>query len=334
MTKLFNGPSNSITDIDGFLVGNAHDDKLKSGVTVLTRSTSFRASVSILGGAPGTKETDLLSPDKIVDNIDGIVLSGGSAFGLDASSGVMDCLKNQNRGFDTGSIKVPIVPSAILFDLKNGGFKDWKINPYRDLGQNAFLNVSETVEIGSVGAGCGATTSVVKGGLGTASFFYGDRVKVGAIVAVNSVGSPCFPNTNILYSDFFGANKEHLEKPPIISLINSTKLLKGEATTLGIVCTNLNFNKSDLNRIATAAHAGIARAIEPSHTPFDGDIIFSATSGTQPIYMKENDLMLVCQLSALCITQAVGSAIKAARKKRGDKLACWADLNDKYNKSW
>ena len=326
MTKLFNGPSNSITDIDGFLVGNAHDDKLKSGVTVLTRSTSFRASVSILGGAPGTKETDLLSPDKIVDNIDGIVLAGGSAFGLDASSGVMDCLKNQNRGFDTGSIKVPIVPSAILFDLKNGGFKDWKINPYRDLGKNAFFNVSEKFEIGSVGAGCGATTSVVKGGLGTASFFYGDRVKVGAIVAVNSVGSPCFPGTNILYSDFYVANNAHLEKPPTSSLINSTKLLKGEATTLGIVCTNLNFNKSDLNRIATAAHSGIARAIEPSHTPFDGDIIFSATSGTQPIYSKDKDLMLVCQLSALCITQAVGSAIKAARKKRGDELACWADL--------
>ncbi len=326
MTKLIIGPSNSITDIDGFLVGNAHDDKLKSGVTVLTRSTSFRASVSILGGAPGTKETDLLSPDKIVDNIDGIVLSGGSAFGLDASSGVMDCLKNRNRGFDTGSIKVPIVPSAILFDLKNGGFKDWKINPYRDLGQNAFLNVSEKFESGSVGAGCGATTSVMKGGLGTASFFYADRVKVGAIVAVNSVGSPCFPGTSILYSDFYGANNEHLEKPRTKSLINSTKLLKGEATTLGIVCTNLNFNKSDLNRVATAAHSGIARAIEPSHTPFDGDIIFSATSGTQPIYSQDKDLMLVCQLSALCITQAVGSAIKAARKKRGDKLACWADL--------
>ena len=238
----------------------------------------------------------------------------------------MDCLKNQNRGFDTGSIKVPIVPSAILFDLKNGGFKDWKINPYRDLGQNAFLNVSEKFEIGSVGAGCGATTSVVKGGLGTASFCYGDRVKVGAIVAVNSVGSPCFPGTNILYSDFFGANKEHLKKPLTSSLINSTKLLKGEATTLGIVCTNLNFNKSDLNRIATAAHSGIARAIEPSHTPFDGDIIFSATSGTQPIYSKDKDLMLSCQLSALCITQAVGNAIKAARKISGDKLACWADL--------
>ncbi len=326
MTKLFNGPSNSITDIDGFLVGNSQDDKLKSGVTVLTRSTSFRASVSILGGAPGTKETNLLSPDKIVDHIDGIVLAGGSAFGLDASSGVMDCLKNRNRGFDTGSIKVPIVPSAILFDLKNGGFKDWKINPYRDLGQDAFLNVSKKFEIGSAGAGCGATTSVVKGGLGTASLFYGDRVKVGAIVAVNSVGSPCFPGTNVLYSDFHGANKEHLEKPPISSLINSTKLLKGEATTLGIVCTNLNFNKSDLNRIATSAHSGIARAIEPSHTPFDGDIIFSATSGTQPIYSKDKDLMLVCQLSALCITQAVGIAIKAARKKRGDKLVCWADL--------
>ena len=326
MKNIFNGPSNSITDIDGFLVGNAHDDKLKSGVTVLTRSNSFRASVSILGGAPGTKETDLLSPDKIVDKIDGIVLSGGSAFGLDASSGVMDCLKNRNRGFDTGSIKVPIVPSAILFDLKNGGFKDWKTNPYRNLGQNAFLNISHFFEIGSVGAGCGATTSVFKGGLGTNSIFYGDRIKVGAIVAVNSVGSPCFPGTNILYSDFYGANKEHLEKPPTSSLINSTKILKGEATTLGIVCTNLNFNKNDLNRIATSAHSGIARAIEPSHTPFDGDIIFSATSGTQPIDSKDNDLMLVCQLSALCITKAVGSAIKAARKKKGDKLACWADF--------
>ena len=326
MTKLFNGPSNSITDIDGFLVGNSQDEKLKSGVTVLTRLTSFRASVSILGGAPGTKETDLLSPDKIVDHIDGIVLAGGSAFGLDASSGVMDCLKNRNRGFDTGSIKVPIVPSAILFDLKNGGFKDWKTNPYRNLGQNAFLNISHFFEIGSVGAGCGATTSVFKGGLGTNSIFYGDRIKVGAIVAVNSVGSPCFPGTNILYSDFYGANEENLEKPLTSSLINSTKLLKGEATTLGIVCTNLNFNKNDLNRIATSAHSGIARAIEPSHTPFDGDIIFSATSGTQPIDSKDNDLMLVCQLSALCITKAVGSAIKAAKKKRGDKLACWADL--------
>ena len=325
MKNIFNGPSDSITDIDGFLVGNAHDDKLKSGVTVLTRSNSFRASVSILGGAPGTKETDLLSPDKIVDKIDGIVLSGGSAFGLDASSGVMDCLKNRNRGFDTGSIKVPIVPSAILFDLKNGGFKDWKTNPYRNLGQNAFLNISHFFEIGSVGAGCGATTSVFKGGLGTNSIFYGDRIKVGAIVAVNSVGSPCFPGTNILYSDFYGA-KEHLEKPPTSSLINSTKILKGEATTLGIVCTNLNFNKNDLSRIATSAHSGIARAIEPSHTPFDGDIIFSATSGTQPIDSKDNDLMLVCQLSALCITKAVGSAIKAAREKRGDKLACWADF--------
>ena len=328
MTKLFNGPRNSITDIDGFLVGNAQDDHIKSGVTVLTRSTSFRASVSILGGAPGTKETDLLSPDKIVENIDGIVLAGGSAFGLDASSGVMDCLRSQNRGFDTGAIKVPIVPSAILFDLKNGGFKEWSINPYRELGQNAFLKVSHDFEIGSVGAGCGATTSVVKGGLGTSSLFYGDRIKVGAIVAVNSVGSPCFPGTNFLFSDLYGEKNGGFERLATNSLINSTKLLTGEATTLGIVCTNLDFNKNDLNRIATSAHSGIARAIEPSHTPFDGDIIFSATSGTQPIDSKDKDLMLVCQLSALCVTQAVGSAIKAARPKKGDLLSCWVDLKE------
>ncbi len=326
MTKLFNGPKNSITDIDGFLVGNAHDDHIKSGVTVLTRSTSFKASVSILGGAPGTKETDLLSPDKIVENIDGIVLAGGSAFGLDASSGVMDCLRSQNRGFDTGAIRVPIVPSAILFDLKNGGFKEWSMNPYRELGQNAFLKVSDNFEIGSVGAGCGATTSVLKGGLGTSSIFYGDRIKVGAIVAVNSVGSPCFTGTNILFSDFYGEKNRAFERPAINSLINSTKLLTGEATTLGIVCTNLDFSKNDLNRIATSAHSGIARAIEPSHTPFDGDIIFSATSGTQAIDSKDRDLLLVCQLSALCVTQAVGSAIKAATRKKGDQLDCWIDL--------
>ena len=328
MTKLFKGPKNSITDIDGFLVGNAQDDHIKSGATVLTRLTSFRASVSILGGAPGTKETDLLSPDKIVENIDGIVLAGGSAFGLDASSGVMDCLRGQNRGFDTGAIKVPIVPSAILFDLKNGGFKEWSINPYRELGQNAFLKVSHDFEIGSVGAGCGATTSVVKGGLGTSSLFYGDRIKVGAIVAVNSVGSPCFPGTNFLFSDLYGEKNGGFERPATNSLINPTKLLTGEATTLGIVCTNLDFNKNDLNRIATSAHSGIARAIEPSHTPFDGDIIFSATSGTQPIDSKDKDLMLVCQLSALCVTQAVGSAIKAARPKKGDLLSCWVDLKE------
>ena len=328
MTKLFKGPNNSITDIDGFLVGNAQDDHIKSGATVLTRLTSFRASVSILGGAPGTKETDLLSPDKIVENIDGIVLAGGSAFGLDASSGVMDCLRGQNRGFDTGAIKVPIVPSAILFDLKNGGFKEWSINPYRELGQNAFLKASHDFEIGSVGAGCGATTSVIKGGLGTSSLFYGDRIKVGAIVAVNSVGSPCFPGTKFLFSDLYGEKNRGFERPATNSLINSTKFLTGEATTLGIVCTNLDFNKNDLNRIATSAHSGIARAIEPSHTPFDGDIIFSATSGTQPIDSKDKDLMLVCQLSALCITQAVGSAIKAARPKKGDLLSCWVDLKE------
>ena len=279
---------------------------------VLSTSLYFIVFGSVIGG--------------YVENIDGIVLAGGSAFGLDASSGVMDCLRSQNRGFDTGSIKVPIVPSAILFDLKNGGFKDWKTNPYCELGRSAFLKVSDDFEIGSVGAGCGATTSVVKGGLGTSSLFYSDRIKVGAIVAVNSVGSPCFPGTNILYSDFYGGEGVRFEENSVNSLINSTKLLKGEATTLGIVCTNLNFSKNDLNRIATSAHSGIARAIEPSHTPFDGDIIFSATSGTQPIYSKDKDLMLVCQLSALCITQAVASAIKAARKKEGDQLDCWVDL--------
>ena len=188
------------------------------------------------------------------------------------------------------------------------------------------MQVSNDFESGSVGAGCGATTSFVKGGLGTSSVFYGDRIKVGGIVAVNSVGSPCFPGTNILFSDFYSEENVAYERPTINFQINPTKLLTGEATTLGIVCTNLDFNKNDLHRIATSAHSGIARAIEPSHTPFDGDIIFSATSGTKSIDRKDKDLMLVCQLSALCITQAVGNAIKAAKRKDGDQLDCWVDL--------
>jgi len=161
------GPQNSITDIDGLKVGNAQDNKIKTGVTVLVPDAPLTASVHVMGGAPGTRETDLLAPDKTVDQIHALVLSGGSAFGLDAASGVMDALANDKIGYPVGPAIVPIVPAAILFDLLNGGDKDWSVNPYRTLGTLAYENASSKTELGNIGAGTGATAGQLKGGLGT-----------------------------------------------------------------------------------------------------------------------------------------------------------------------
>ncbi|MEL7154752.1 MAG: P1 family peptidase, partial [Pseudomonadota bacterium] len=163
------GPRNLITDVPGVRVGNAQDEVLKSGVTVLTSDAPFTASVAVMGGAPGTRETDLLQPDKSVAQIDAIVLSGGSAFGLDACSGVVDVLQQRARGFRVGPAIVPLVPGAIIFDLLSGGDKGWSENPYRQLGQSALEAASKDFILGSVGGGTGAMTAMLKGGLGSAS---------------------------------------------------------------------------------------------------------------------------------------------------------------------
>ena len=163
------GPRNLITDVAGLRVGNAGDARLRSGVTVLTADAPFTAGVHVMGGAPGTRETDLLAPDRAVQQVDALVLSGGSAFGLDAASGVAEGLREAGRGFAVGAARVPIVPAAILFDLLNGGAQDWTENPYKALGRTALANASEDFAIGTEGAGTGATTATLKGGLGSAS---------------------------------------------------------------------------------------------------------------------------------------------------------------------
>ncbi|MEC8573624.1 MAG: P1 family peptidase, partial [Pseudomonadota bacterium] len=183
------GPLNLITDVPGLKVGNAQDRKLKSGTTVLTANQPFTAGVHVMGGAPGTRETDLLAPDKSVAQIDALVLSGGSAFGLDACSGVVAGLRDDGRGFAVGPARVPIVPGAILFDLLNGGDKSWQHNPYAALGRAAYDAAAVEFDLGSVGAGAGALASRVKGGLGSASFVLPGGVTVGALVAANPLGS-------------------------------------------------------------------------------------------------------------------------------------------------
>ena len=222
------GPKNLITDVPGLLVGNASDEKLKSGTTVVVADKPFHASVDVRGGAPGTRETDLLAPDKLVDAIDAIVLSGGSAFGLDAASGVMDALHSQGRGFEVGSVRVPLVSSAIVFDLLNGGDKDWQTNPYRNLGDAALRNASIDFDQGTTGAGTGATTADLKGGLGSASIVMPDGTVVGALVVVNARGSVVTPGSGHfwaapfeLYNEYGGfgtVSYTHLTLPTIYSV--------------------------------------------------------------------------------------------------------------------
>ncbi|HGG65282.1 MAG TPA: peptidase S58 family protein, partial [Rhodobacteraceae bacterium] len=183
------GPLNLITDVAGLRVGNAADEKVKSGSTVLVGDAPFVAAVHVMGGAPGTRETDLLAPDKVVQEVDALVLSGGSAFGLDAASGVVDALRAQGRGFKIGGQHVPIVPAAILFDLLNGGDKDWDENPYKGLGRAALEAAAVEFSLGTHGAGAGATVTGLKGGLGSASVVLECGVTVGALVAVNAQGS-------------------------------------------------------------------------------------------------------------------------------------------------
>ena len=187
------GPRNLITDVPGLLVGNASDDALKSGSTVLMMDRPFTASVHVMGGAPGSRETDLLAPDKSVAQVDALVLSGGSAYGLDACSGVSDGLRACGRGYQVGPAVIPIVPGAIIFDLLSGGDQGWSDNPYRDLGRAAFDTVGEDFKLGSIGAGKGAMTAMMKGGLGSASLVLDSGITVGALVAANPMGSVTTP---------------------------------------------------------------------------------------------------------------------------------------------
>src|SRR5215210_8399690 len=184
------GPKNLITDVPGLFVGNAHDARLASGVTVALLENPAAVSCAVLGGAPGSRESALFAPEMMTPSVDAIVLSGGSAFGLDAASGVQAWLREQGRGFAVRSARVPIVPGAILFDLLNGGDKDWgRFPPYRELGYAAAADAVTDFALGSVGAGLGATTVNLKGGLGSASARTGDGHAVGALVAVNAAGS-------------------------------------------------------------------------------------------------------------------------------------------------
>lgn len=313
---------NLITDIAGLRVGCAHDDTLKSGVTVLTANAPFTCGVHVMGGAPGTRETDLLAPDKTVQTVDAIVLSGGSAFGLDAASGVADVLRAEGRGFKVGDITVPIVPAAILFDLLNGGNKNWQMNPYNRLGISAYYNADTTFKVGTSGAGYGATTANLKGGLGSASMQLPNGVIVGALVAVNAIGSATVGDGPHFWAAPFEENNEFGNLGPSPTYPTGRPQTKGHAqnTTIGIIATNAKLTQAECTRLATAAHDGIARAVVPSHTPMDGDLIFAASHGAETC----DDLIFLGHAAATCMARAIARGVFEARSSPFETPACYA----------
>ena len=316
------GPRNLITDVAGLRVGNAQDAAIRSGVSVLCADTPLRAGLHVMGGAPGTRETELLAPDRLVQEVDALVLSGGSAYGLDAASGVMDGLRAIGRGFAVGATRVPIVPAAILFDLANGGAKDWAQNPYAALGRAAFDRAATDFGLGSAGAGYGATTARLKGGLGSASWVLAGGVRVGALVAVNPVGCVTMGQGPEFWAAPFEQGAEFgglgMGKAAAVPVTKHTR----EATTIAIVATDAALDQAQLTRMAIAAHDGIARAIVPSHTPFDGDLVFAVSTGVKAA-SGPAELLEIGHAAATCLTRAIARGVYLAEAHPGDMQPSW-----------
>ncbi len=321
------GKRNLITDIAGLRAGHAIDARLRSGCTVLLGAQPFVAAVSVMGGAPGTRETDLLAPDRLVQEVDALVLSGGSAFGLDACSGVADGLRAMGRGFVVGDQRVPIVPGAILFDLLNGGDKGWTRNPYYDLGAQALAAADASFALGSAGAGYGALTGRWKGGLGSASCMLPSGISVGAVVAVNALGSVTVGDGPQFWAAPWEIGAEFGGYGPAPSFPAAEAPLPrkrmGEATTIAIVATDARLTQAEATRMATAAQDGMARAIVPSHTLLDGDLVFAAATGARALADPVTDLFQIGHAAATCLARAIARGVHAAEPMPGDLQPAW-----------
>ncbi|WGS23165.1 MULTISPECIES: P1 family peptidase [unclassified Bradyrhizobium] len=284
---------NLLTDIIGVSVGHADDAAIASGVTAIIFDKPAVASIDVRGGGPGTREDALLAPQNVVEAIDAITLSGGSALGLDAAGGVQAWLAERGRGFRIRDAVIPIVPGAVCFDLLNGGNKAWgRFPPYRDLGYAAVSAATSDFRLGSVGAGMGATTAGLKGGLGSASARTDDGVTVAALAVVNAVGSVTIGTGPWFWAAPFEVDGEFGGRglPPSFTPDMLKVRLKGgvdataaENTTLVVVVTDAQLTKPQAKRLAMIAQTGMARAIYPVHAPLDGDVVFAAATGAKPI---------------------------------------------------
>ena len=321
--------TNSITDIPGLIVGHAQNDEALTGCTVIICKDGAVAGVDQRGGAPGTRETDLLKPSHLVNHVHAIVLSGGSAFGLDSASGVMRYLEEKDIGFNTHIAKIPIVPAAILFDL---GIGDPNIRPDADMGYQACVNAStDRPAEGNVGAGTGATvgkifgmSQAMKSGIGTASIEIGAGVVVGALVAVNAFGDIISPRTGEIVAGTrskkvgplqIGAPGYFADTLEVMkTFIGRTALgfASRENTVIGCVATNAVFGKEEINKIAQMAQNGIAHTIRPANTMLDGDTTFALSLGS-----KKADVSTVGAFAAEALSEAIVNAVKAAKPIAG-----------------
>lgn len=313
--------NSSITDIPGILVGQVEDPAALTGCSVVICKEGAIGGVDQRGGAPGTRETDALRPMHLVEKVHAVVLAGGSAYGLDASSGVMRWLEEQGVGFDTGVAKVPIVSSAILFDLAVGSPS---IRPDAEMGYRACQRASQAPpQSGNYGAGCGATVGKVlgmsyamKGGIGSASIQLAGQLRVAALVAVNAFGDILDPTTNQLIA---GARNPHPTATPFADTLEMMKILSSPSqfssphnTVIGVVATNARLTKEQANKVAQMAHNGLARTIRPSHTMFDGDTLFCLAVGD-----LEADVSTIGAFAAEAVSQAILNAIHSAQSISG-----------------
>jgi L-aminopeptidase/D-esterase-like protein len=325
------GAKNLITDVAGLRVGNAWDERLKSGVTVVRCDAPAVAGVQVLGGAPGTRETDLLEPHNSVDTVNAIVLSGGSAFGLDAASGAQAALREAGIGFLVRGHHVPIVPAAILFDLTNGGDKDWgRYPPYRELGYEAAHNASQDFAIGTAGAGTGALTAGLKGGLGSASTVLDSGVHIGALAAVNSTGSATVGRSRHFWAAPFEIGHEFGGQGyPSPFPADARKIFlkfrdAGASTTIAVIATDAVLTPAAAKRLAIAAHDGFPRAIWPTHTPADGDLVFALATGANGRELSGDDAIDLYAAAGATMARAIARGVHAATPTGHDLFPVWS----------
>ncbi len=340
------GPRNSITDVEGLSIGNAQDEKLASGVTVILCEGPTVAAASVFGGGPGSREMDAVGLEGTVGAADAIVLSGGSAFGLDAATGVQSFLREQGRGFPVRTARVPIVPQAILFDLLNGGAKDWgRHPPYRDLAYEAAVTASIDFQFGAAGAGFGAMVAgrrdrAMRGGLGSASESVAGLtaeadgvVTVGALAAVNAVGAVTISDTPHFWAAPFEQAREFggLGSPkPWPADAGEPRfkfpLRERGSTTLCVVATDAALTQAQCKRLAVMASAGMARAIFPVFTPLDGDIVFALATGKKPLANAMLALPYLGAAAANCVARAIARGVFEAKGTLPDGTRSYREL--------
>lgn len=332
------GARNLITDLSGLKVGQAQHDRARTGVTVILPDTRAVCACDVRGGAPGTRETDALAPENLVEAVDAVVLSGGSVYGLAAADGVAAWLGARGRGYGLSQLAgvpvSPVVPAAILFDLANGGDKMWgETPPYRELGMAAAASASEHFELGTAGAGHGAMAGALKGGIGSASVVAGDGLTVGAIVAVNCWGSATAPGGRTFWAapyeiegEFGGLGSAGLAAAPEQWGLSKAP---GEIrnTTIGCVAVDVALTPAQAKRVAVMAQDGLARAIRPIHAPFDGDVVFAISTAQRPMPQPaDHTVARLGALAADTLARAVARAVFEARPCPGTTTPCWRDL--------